>query len=68
MNTDRTLNENIADNGGLQVAYRAFQYAKSNERFQIKLNDIVLTDEQLFFLAFGEVRECIEYIIAFVFL
>ena len=48
-----TLNENIADNGGIRIAYRAFLKAldRSDEYVPSKLN---LTPRQLFWVGYAQ--------------
>jgi predicted metalloendopeptidase len=52
-----TAGENIADNGGVKIAYLAYQRWKSeqaakNTPVQTKIDD--LTDDQIYFLAYGQ--------------
>ncbi|MEE6501091.1 hypothetical protein FKM82_004059 [Ascaphus truei] len=50
-----TLGENIADDGGIREAYKAYQdYLKTNGR-EKKLPGLDLTNEQLFFVGFGQI-------------
>eukprot|EP00731_Ephydatia_muelleri_P000105 Em0001g105a len=49
-----TLGENIADNGGLISSYTAYQTARNNGGFIPQLPGLNYTDEQLFFIAFGQ--------------
>ena len=53
----QTLEENIADNGGLKAAFRAFTSLSGEEsRWQQgRLPGLNLTDNQLFFLSFAQV-------------
>ncbi|KAL1123319.1 hypothetical protein AAG570_002405 [Ranatra chinensis] len=55
INGKQTLGENIADNGGLKAAYRA--YADWVKRYQeeLPLPALNLTHKQLFFLSFAQV-------------
>eukprot|EP00731_Ephydatia_muelleri_P000104 Em0001g104a len=49
-----TLGENIADNGGLISSYTAYQTARNNGGFIPQLPGLNYTDDQLFFIAFGQ--------------
>nr|CDS22613.1 endothelin converting enzyme 1 [Echinococcus granulosus] len=50
-----TLSENIADNGGIKAAYRAFLKLQGEEGAPHKLPGINLTFNQLFFISFAQV-------------
>jgi len=58
INGTRTLNENLADNGGLSRAYEAWNLSRmDNEKFNEhnkKLPGISYTPDQLFYIAFGQ--------------
>ncbi|CAD5214481.1 unnamed protein product [Bursaphelenchus xylophilus] len=56
VNGDQTKGENVADNGGIQAAFRAYRNAISRDGASPRLpNDLIgqFTSDQLFFLAFG---------------
>lgn len=60
INGERTLGENIADNGGIREAFMAYQmYTKKygTERMLPGFEDF--TPEQLFFLSFGNVSSIV---------
>lgn len=59
MDASKTLNENLADNGGIRAAYRAFQNLKSRSSTIKTIEDY--TPEQLFFIGFGTVNYVIYY-------
>jgi len=48
--------KNIADNGGVHTAYRAYQNSGSNKTLPFGL-----PDKQLYFLSFGQVRTNTSY-------
>ncbi|KAH9491459.1 hypothetical protein Btru_049926 [Bulinus truncatus] len=48
-----TLDENIADNGGIKLAFRAYKSSISSSEFT--LPGVNLTNDQLFFLGFSSV-------------
>lgn len=50
----RTLGENIADNGGMKIAFRA--YRKHEKQRNVQLPGLNYTSDQLFFIAFAHVR------------
>ena len=52
INGQQTLGENIGDNGGLNIAFRAFQNAMKEQPLGVKDG---FTPEQRFFLAWGRV-------------
>ncbi|KAJ3209749.1 hypothetical protein HK099_008436 [Clydaea vesicula] len=57
VNGDLTLSENIADNGGLHVAYQAWKnkQKKLGQETDVELSDFDnLTDEQVFFISFAQ--------------
>ena len=59
----QTLGENIADNGGLKAAFRAFTSLGPGERTWDRgaLPGLTnLTHNQLFFLSFAQVKQSIE--------
>jgi len=51
INGQLTLGENIADNGGIHTAFRAYKDMGVKESLPSNL-----TNDQLFFLSFGQVR------------
>ena len=57
INGQTTLSENIADNAGLKMAYKAYKSwsAKASYREQ-PLPGLNMTDEQMFFLGFAQVN------------
>uniref|UniRef100_A0A1B6E866 Endothelin-converting enzyme 1 n=1 Tax=Clastoptera arizonana TaxID=38151 RepID=A0A1B6E866_9HEMI len=55
LNGKQTLGENIADNGGLKAAYRAYiDWTKTHDK-ELPLPALNLTHKQLFFLSFAQV-------------
>jgi len=51
------LGENIADNGGLKAAYRAYIKLLEEKKVQPnRLPAVHLTTQQLFFVSFAQVR------------
>ena len=55
VNGNLTLGEDIADNGGIQLAFRAYQnYVAANGK-ELPLPGLGLTPDQLFFVSFGQV-------------
>ena len=58
LNGNRTLGENIADNGGLKASFRAYQKwlrDHGDHEDNAILPGLNLTENQLFFLGFGQV-------------
>lgn len=57
VNGQLTLGENIADLGGIKLAWDAYHRYRDREGppTPIRRNDITLTDEQLFFVGFAQV-------------
>ncbi|XP_031552960.1 endothelin-converting enzyme 1-like [Actinia tenebrosa] len=54
LNGKQTLNENIADNGGLRIAYEAYSKWLQTQGPDLTLPTISLTPKQLFFLSFSQ--------------
>jgi membrane metallo-endopeptidase-like protein 1 len=55
LNGNNTLGENIADNGGIAQAFRAYKAFVQKHGKEPKLPGLDYTPEQLFFIAFGQV-------------
>ncbi|XP_028391096.1 endothelin-converting enzyme 1-like [Dendronephthya gigantea] len=51
----KTLGENIADNGGLKLAFNAFKRDEKKNSKDLKLPGLNLTNDQVFFLSFAQV-------------
>lgn len=56
VNGNQTLNENLADNGGLSTAYKAYYNLKASRSRDLP-NDTNYTSEQLFFIGYGTVSD-----------
>lgn len=57
VNGINTQGENIADNGGIREAYRAYQRLIARNPYQQALPGLVdYSNEQLFFLGFAQVK------------
>ncbi|XP_076320536.1 endothelin-converting enzyme homolog isoform X2 [Tachypleus tridentatus] len=54
LNGNRTLEENIADNGGLEAAFRAYEEWSCNHKMEPLLPGLNLSHKQLFFLKYGQ--------------
>ncbi|XP_050301943.1 neprilysin-4-like [Anthonomus grandis grandis] len=66
MNGSGSLNENLADNGGLRIAFRAMKHILDQQN-SIKLGSNELTPEQLFFVGYGTMwcsSESVSYLTA----
>ncbi|GFR25802.1 endothelin-converting enzyme homolog, partial [Trichonephila clavata] len=57
LNGKITLGENLADCGGLKVAYQAYQKWVAENHKELPLPGVPLTHNQLFFLAYAQ-SEC----------
>lgn len=58
VNGINTQGENIADNGGIREAYRAYQRLITRSPYQQALPGLVdYSNEQLFFLGFAQVKK-----------
>ncbi|KAM9437896.1 endothelin-converting enzyme 2-like isoform 5-T7 [Salvelinus alpinus] len=55
INGKQTLEENIADNGGLKAAYNAYQAWVQENGEEKRLPAVNLTNDQLFFVGFAQV-------------
>ncbi|XP_054901742.1 neprilysin-like isoform X2 [Poeciliopsis prolifica] len=55
LNGDNTLRENIADNGGIRLAYQAYKKFVERNGEEPLLPGIDLSHDQLFFLNFGQI-------------
>lgn len=53
INGNQTLNENIADNGGIKLAFNAYKKLMEKEGTEGALPGLGLTEEQLFFVGFA---------------
>jgi len=53
INGKQTLNENIADNGGIKLAYDAYQSWVDDNEKEGQLPDLDLSVDQLFFIGFA---------------
>jgi membrane metallo-endopeptidase-like protein 1 len=56
INGRSTKGENIADNGGLKQAYRAYKKYERTHPSSPRLPGVNLTHDQLFFLNYAQVR------------
>lgn len=52
MNGTVTLEENIADSGGIHIAFQAYRNVNMNQ----SLPNINLSNDEIFFVSFGQVR------------
>ncbi|XP_025077119.1 endothelin-converting enzyme 1-like [Pomacea canaliculata] len=59
VNGEYTLGENIADNGGLKMAYAAYMKQRDGQP-ELRLPGLSLTPEQLYFLGFAQIW-CSQY-------
>lgn len=63
INGRSTKGENIADNGGLKQAYRAYKKYERTHPASPRLPGVNLTHDQLFFLNYAQVRILVARII-----
>lgn len=54
MSGSLTLNENIADNGGILMAYRAYKASEESDK-NSDLPGLTMNEDQLYFLGFSQV-------------
>ncbi|XP_065063814.1 endothelin-converting enzyme 2-like isoform X2 [Rhopilema esculentum] len=54
-NSKQTLAENIADNGGLHLAFMAYKLLRRNTKANVLLPGVPLSPDQLFFVSFAQV-------------
>jgi len=54
INGNQTLNENIADNGGIELAFEAYKTLVDKEGTEGALPGVGLTEDQLFFVGFAQ--------------
>jgi len=63
VNGINTQGENIADNGGIREAYRAYQRLITRNPYQQALPGLVdYSNEQLFFLGFAQVKKSLRFL------
>ncbi|CAB4016623.1 Endothelin-converting enzyme 1, partial [Paramuricea clavata] len=55
VNGNVTLSENIADNGGIKYAFRAYQKWRDRHGNEKKLPALSFNNDQLFFISFAQV-------------
>ncbi|CAB4025883.1 neprilysin, partial [Paramuricea clavata] len=60
VNGTNTLSENIADNGGLKYAFRAYQNWRDTHSNEDKLPALPFNNNQLFFIGFAQ-EWCAKY-------
>ncbi|PFX27583.1 Endothelin-converting enzyme 1 [Stylophora pistillata] len=56
INGNQTKNENIADNGGIKLAYKAYETLVQKEGTEGALPGLGLTEKQLFFVGFARIN------------
>ena len=53
---NRTLGENICDSGGLAHSWTAYKNSKRRNGLDMRLPGVNYTDDQLFFITYGQVQ------------
>jgi len=56
VNGKSSLNENMADGGGIKAAYYAYQTSKNEMLEKPTLSGLNFTSDQLFFISFAQVQ------------
>ena len=51
---EKTLGENIADNGGVKIGYKAFRNSKHNIEYEFLPTNLNLTPRQLFWVGYAQ--------------
>ncbi|EDV26135.1 uncharacterized protein TRIADDRAFT_37639 [Trichoplax adhaerens] len=55
LNGNLTITENIADNGGMKLAYNAYQKWKNDNEQEVQLPGLKYTPDQMLFIAFAQI-------------